>query len=76
MELHVACLCVVYVHSVVVLLEVGGETLRGALAGSEVAGRKKTRSALLIFSPARRSDPLTERAAGLSKLVPICASKT
>lgn len=47
--------CVICVHSVVVLLEVGGETLWGALAGSEVGGRKKTTSALPIVSPARRS---------------------
>lgn len=50
MEFHVACLCVIYVHSVVVLLEVGGETLRGALAGSEIGGRKKTKRSPHFFA--------------------------
>ena len=55
---------VILLASAVVLLEIGEKTLRGALAGSEVGGRKKTTSALPIVSPARRSPHRTCRRLG------------
>ena len=76
--------CVICVHSVVVLLEVGGETLRGS-CGLWGRGTEKNdkRSPHCFARPqipsqnelqARRED-IFGYSCNVSKLVPICASK-